>query len=151
MFITSWQNQQTSLSAGVFDGRAHQRIDQLLEDDFTRHRFRDLDHSAEVKLFNHLRDPSCGSRRGALVALLRVGLIHLPHLAESAPSKVGITRLSLIDVSEGSEAARRIKARSQFERQRLLLNETVVPCRSDRLLVQVHGLGWPAFDTSDLR
>src|SRR3954470_20598307 len=107
MFITSRQNQQTSLSAGVFDSRAHQRIDQLLEDDFTRYRFRDLDHSAEVKLLHHVRDPSCGSRRGAMVALLRVGLIHLPHLAESAPSKVGITRLSPINMSERCEAARR--------------------------------------------
>ena len=35
IFITSRENQETSLGAGVLDCRAHQRIDQLLQHDLT--------------------------------------------------------------------------------------------------------------------
>ena len=88
MFITSRKNQQTSLGAGVLDGRAHERVDQLLQDDLTRYRFRDLDHGPEVKVFHRLRDRRWRVRRHALIAQLRVGLIQQSHLAVRAPAKV---------------------------------------------------------------
>ena len=70
MLITSRKNQQTSLGAGVLDCRAHERIDQLLQDDLARYRFRDLDHGPEVKVFHRLRDRGWRVRRRGLIAQL---------------------------------------------------------------------------------
>ena len=48
ILITSWQNQQTSFGAGMLDCRAHERINQLLQHDLTRHSLRDLDDGREI-------------------------------------------------------------------------------------------------------
>ena len=121
----SRKNEQTSLGAGVLDCHAHERIDQLLEDDLARYRFRHLDHGPEVEVFHRFRDRGWREGRDGLIAWLRVGLIQLSHLALRPPAPVGITRVPQIRLRECCEAASRIKPRRQFESQRLLLGEPV--------------------------
>ena len=56
MVLAPRENEQASPGAGVLDGRTHERIDQLLQDDLARDRCRHLDHGLEVEVFDCLRD-----------------------------------------------------------------------------------------------
>jgi hypothetical protein len=52
----SRKNQQTSLGVGMLDRGAHERVDQLFEDDLARDRLRDLDRRREIELFDRRRN-----------------------------------------------------------------------------------------------
>src|SRR4051812_9320274 len=72
-------------------------------------------------------------------------------LPGAPPAAVAAPRVPSIRVSKRGEASICVEARRQLECQRLLLHEAVVPGRTDRLLVQVHGLRRPAVDPREFR
>src|SRR5262249_58540979 len=59
--ITSWNDQETSFSASVLNGRAHETLDQFFENHLARDCLRDLAHRRQIYDFG--RHPDCASRR----------------------------------------------------------------------------------------
>ena len=53
-------NQQTTLGTGLLDRGAHERVEQLFQDDLARYRLRHFDHGREVQVFDR-RPRSCSS------------------------------------------------------------------------------------------
>ncbi|MNI29702.1 hypothetical protein D3C73_835250 [compost metagenome] len=49
------QNQHATLGAGLFDGGAHDHVDEFFQDDFTRYRLGHLDHRGQVEVFDGRR------------------------------------------------------------------------------------------------
>ncbi len=51
LFVPSRKNQEASLGARMLDCDPHERLDQLAEDDLTRHRLRGPDYRSYLQLF----------------------------------------------------------------------------------------------------
>src|SRR5262249_25389397 len=51
-FLTLCGNQEASLGAGVLEGRAHEPVDELFQNDLARKYLRDFDHGCEVELLD---------------------------------------------------------------------------------------------------
>ncbi|MNT39831.1 hypothetical protein D3C72_1761100 [compost metagenome] len=66
------QDQQTPLRAGLLDRGTHQRVDQLVQEDFARHRLRDRDHRGEVQVFDRCADRPRRSRCWLFLAECRI-------------------------------------------------------------------------------
>jgi hypothetical protein len=77
--------------------------------------------------------------------------LELPHLAIGAPPQVAVPGVAQIELRDLLEAARGLEARRQFVGKRLVVDKPVCPCRADGLVVKVHRIKRPVFETSDLR
>ena len=64
VFIPLRKNQHTSFGAGVLDGRAHERVDQLLQDNLTRQRLGHLDHGCQIEVLDGCLYRGVGLRDG---------------------------------------------------------------------------------------
>ena len=65
------KNQQAALGACLLDRGAHERVEQLLQDDLARDGLRHLDHGREVEVFD--RRPDRARRSGRRSSSLRCG------------------------------------------------------------------------------
>ena len=82
----SQKDQQGAFCAGMLDGGAHHRVEQLLKDHFSRDGLRYLDHGRQVELFERRRDrPS--EQRQLLPSSGADRLIELPDLPIGAPRR----------------------------------------------------------------
>ena len=61
--ISSRNDQEASLGAGVLDGRAQEPVDEFFENYLARERLRHLDHGREIELFDGRFDSTRWSRR----------------------------------------------------------------------------------------
>ena len=117
--ISSRKNQETSFGARVLDGRAHQRVDQLLQHDLTRHRFGHLDHGRQIEVLD-----GCLDRRGRigdrlLGSDLRIELLELSNLCVRAPAAIAVAGIPQVGRRNLLEAARRVKASGPLVGDRL--------------------------------
>src|SRR6267143_4408925 len=80
----------------------------------------------------------------------RVLLVELPHLAEGSPAKIAVACAPKVSLGECLEAPRSVKPRSRLMGKRFVLDEAVLTCRSNGLLIQVHCVEIAAVDASDL-
>src|SRR6516162_10502860 len=143
-------DQETSLGAGVLDGRAQEPVDQLFQNHLAGNGLRHLDHGREVELFDRRLDRARWTRRPLVLPQSRMELIELPHLSVGSPSEIAGSGLPQISVCDRLEAARRVEAGSQLVGERLVVDEAVCPCRRDGALVKVHGLERASLDTGNL-
>src|ERR1043166_8444219 len=96
-------NQESSLGAGLLNGRSHKPVDKLLHDDLAGECLRDLDYRREIELFDRCFDRAHWTRCG-LLPESRMKLIQLPYFAVGSPSQ--IAGPSLPQVSVRSEERR---------------------------------------------
>ena len=145
------KKQQTSLGSGLLDRGAHQRLDQLFQNDFARHGLRHLDDRREVQMLN--RRPDRGRRAGNSLVLpeVRMKLLELPHLAVGSPAKIPVAGVAQIEMRDLLKATRGVEARGQFIGERLILHEGIVARRADCLLIETLGVKFPAFEVGNLR
>src|SRR5208337_1080972 len=80
----------------------------------------------------------------------RIMLVDLSHLAEGAPAKIAVTSVPNVSLADCLKAARGVEPRSHLMGNRFVLDEAVLTCRLNGLLVQVHCVEIAAFDASDL-
>src|SRR5262244_2510082 len=102
-------------------------------------------------MFDRRFDRAGWTRRALALPQPRIELIELPHLSIGAPAQVTVTSISQIRMGNGLEATRRIKAGSQFVRERLVVDEGACTRRPDGLFIELLGIEHPAFNPRDLR
>ena len=86
--VAARNNQQTSIAAGVLERDHHERVDQLLQIDFARHRLRHLHYGGEFQLLDRCPDRSVGLRRRRLLSQMGMCLIKVADLAVGAPAHI---------------------------------------------------------------
>src|SRR5215472_13575972 len=143
-------NQETSLRAGVFERRAHEPVDQLLQNHLARECLRGPNHRCEIEMLDWRFDRARWPRRALILAQPRIQLIELPYLSVGAPSQIAPPRVSQVEMCDFVEATRGVKAGAQLVCERLILDEAVCACRRDGALVQVHGLERASLDAGNL-
>ena len=116
--IPRGQNQQTSLGAGLLDRGAHERVDQLFQNDLARDGLRHLDHGREVEVFDRRSDRARRAGRWLLPPQVRIQLVELPHLAVGSPAQIavaGVAQIEMRDLSRSRaprRSARRVRRRA---------------------------------------
>jgi len=143
------KNQHASFSAGMLDGRAHQRVDQLLQHDLARHRFGDLHHGRQVEAFDGRLDRGALLRGRLVGPELRMELIELSNLAFGAPAQVTIPRIPKVGRRNLLEASRRVKASGPLVGDRLVVDEAVRVRRTRGLFIKVLRVEHASFDPGD--
>ena len=149
--VAARQEQQPPLSTGVLDRRAHERVEQFLQDDLARHGLRDFEHGREVQVFDRRPDRARRRSAGLFRPQVRIELHRAADLAISAPAEIAVTGIAQIRMRNGLEAACGVEARRKLVGERFVVHEAVCARRTDRLFVQAFGVQLPAFDASDLR
>ncbi len=96
------QDQQAALGAGLLDRGAHERVDQLFQDDLARDRLRHLDHGREVEMFDRRADRAGRPGRRLFRPELRIQLLELPHLAVGAPAEIAVAGIAQIEIGDFS-------------------------------------------------
>src|SRR6267142_1756430 len=147
---TARQDEQPAVCAGMLDGGAQQRVDQLLEHDLARSRLRDLEDRREVQMLDGRPDGALRIGRQLLRAEMGMKVIELPHLTVGTPAQIAVPCLPQIHIGDPLDSARRVEARGELARERLVVDESVRPRRSDRPLVEAHRVGMAALDARDL-
>ena len=145
------KKQQTSLSPGLLDRGARQRLDQLLQNNFARHDLRHLDDRREVQMLN--RCPDRGRRAGNSLVLpeARMKLFELPHLTVGSPANIPVVGVAHIEIGDLLKATRSVGVCGEFIGERLILHEGIVARRVDCLLVETLGVKFAAFEIGNLR
>ncbi len=128
----------------------HECFDQVFEDNLTRHGLRSLDRRLDVQLREGRANGRGARGRGPFFLQVRVAFVKLPDLAERAPPEVAVPGFPHIEVRELLEASRGIELRGQLMGKPLVLHETVLPSRLNRLLVKALGVEIAPFDAGDL-
>src|SRR6516164_7651453 len=148
--ITSRNDQEASLGAGVLDSRTQEPVDEFFENHLARERLRGFNHCREIEMFDRRFDRARWHLRALVLPQSRIELIELPHLSVGSPSQIAGSGLPQISVCDRLEAARRVEAGSQLVGERLVVDEAVYPCRRDGALVELHGLERAPLDTGNL-
>src|ERR1700751_4464821 len=102
-FITSKKDQKTSLGAGVLDGRAHDSVDQFLQNHLARDCLRDFDYRSQIQEFARCQNCPRAAESGLLFLEVWVQMVELPHLAIGSPMQIavaGITQIGICDLVE---------------------------------------------------
>src|SRR5215831_13455668 len=89
--ISSWNDQETSLGAGVLDGRAQEPVDEFFENHLARQCLRSFNHRREIKMFDRRFDHARWTRRTLVLPQPRMELVELPHLSVSAPPDIAVS------------------------------------------------------------
>src|SRR6266404_7787363 len=146
--LIAYENQQSSLGACVLDRRAHECVDQFLEDHLTRDGLRNLDDGREVEALD--RRTGCARRKSLLLDEVRMQLLELTRLPDGSPAQITFACAPQIHTRKLFETARRVKARGQFVSERLIVNKAICAGRADRLLVETLSIELAAFYSRDL-
>src|SRR5579863_3189737 len=125
MSIASRENQQPTFRTGMFDRRTHQRVYQLLENDLTRNRFRNLDHRSQIQALNRRQYRCCGIGDRLVHSELRIDLVELANLSVCSPAQVAVPRVPQIGRRDLLETARRVEASRKLVSNRLVVYEAV--------------------------
>src|SRR5215469_9438236 len=133
--LTSYGNQESSLGAGLLDGRSHKPIDKLFHDHLAGECLRDFDDRREIELFDRRLDGARCTRRALVLPQPWMELFELPHLSVSSPLEVATPGISEVEMRDLLEAARRVKTRGQLIGERLVVKKAVGPCRADGLFI----------------
>src|SRR6516162_7000369 len=91
-------DQETSLGAGVLDGRAQEPVDQLFQNHLTGNSLRHFDYGREVELFDRRLDRARWTRRALVLPQPRMELIELPNLSVGSPSEIALPCLSQVEM-----------------------------------------------------
>src|ERR1700730_18511268 len=144
----SGENQQSSLGARVLDRRAHECVDQFLEDHLTGDGLRNLDDRREVEVLDRRAD--CARRKSLLLDEVRMQLLELTGLPDGSPAQITFACAPQIHTRKISDTARGVKALGVFVSDRLVVNKAFGAGRADRLLVETLSIELAAFDPGDL-
>src|ERR1700756_5042605 len=79
--VSSRDDQEASLGAGVLDGRSQEPVDEFFENDLARKCLRGSNHCREIELFDRRFDRPRWCWPTAVLPQLRMELIELPHLS----------------------------------------------------------------------
>src|ERR1700736_2808192 len=82
----SGENQQSSLGACVLERRAHECVDQFLEDHLPGDGLRNLEDGREVEVLD--RPTDCACRKSLLLDEVRMQLLELTHLPDGSPAQI---------------------------------------------------------------
>src|ERR1700740_3295587 len=107
-FITSWNDEETSLCASVFDGRAHDFVDQRLQNHFPRDCLRNLDYGHQIQEFSPRRDRARRAASRLLVPEVGMELVKLLYFADSSPTEIAIPGFLQVRIRDLAEASGRI-------------------------------------------
>src|SRR5262252_8150134 len=88
--ISSRNDQETSLGAGVLDGRAQEPVNEFFENHFARKCLRDFNHCREIEMFDRCFDRARLHSRALVLPQMWIVLIELPHLSVGAPLEITI-------------------------------------------------------------
>src|SRR6185369_16577193 len=149
--IALWKDQQTSFGAGMLDGRTHEGVDQLLQDDLARERFGHLHDGGQVEMLDGCLYRGAGFRDRHVRPEVRMRLLELSSLSFGAPTQVAVPRLLQVGSRNLLEAARRVKASGAFVGDGLNVDEALGVRRTCSLLVQVLSFEHATFDPGDFR
>src|SRR5262245_18939917 len=112
--ISSRNDQETSLGAGVLDGRSQEPVDEFFENHLARKCLRGCYHCREIEMFDRRFDRTSCPPRGLFLPQMRIEPIELQHLSVGSPSKIALPCVSQVKMRDLLEAPRRVKARSQL-------------------------------------
>src|ERR1700756_4176691 len=104
ILIASRKNEYTPFGTGMLNGRTRQRVDQLLQDDLARHRFRDLDHGRKVQVLDRCKHRAGEGDSPLVHPEVRIQLIELSNLSVSSPTKVAVPAIPQVGVCNPLEA-----------------------------------------------
>src|SRR5258707_4533440 len=107
--LIAYENQQSSLGACVLDRRAHERVDQFLEDHLTRDGLRNIDDGREVEVLDWCTD--CARRKSLVLDEVRMQLLELTRLPDGYPAQITFACAPQIHARALLETTRRVKAR----------------------------------------
>ena len=79
--VSSRDDQEASLGAGVLDGRSQEPVDEFFENDLARKCLRGSNHCREVELLDRRFDGARWTRQTLVLPQPRMELLELPHLA----------------------------------------------------------------------
>ena len=121
----------------MLNGRAHQRVDQPLEHDLTRNRFRHFDHGREIEVLDGCLYRRCRIGDRLLGPDLRIELLKLSNLAVRAPAAIAGAGVSPVGGRNLLEAARRVKASGPLVGDRLIVDKALGVRRTHGFLIEV--------------
>src|SRR5260370_23924618 len=131
----------------MLDCDPHERLEDLAEDDLTRHGLRGPDYRSHLQLFDGCAN-GCG-RRDRFFTEVRMDLFELSYLALGPPAKIAIPGVPQIEMRNLLEAACRIELRRQLVGKALVLDWTVRARLLNGPLVQTHGVELSIFNPGD--
>jgi len=144
------QNQHASFGTCLFDGRAHDHVDELFQDDFSRHGLRDLYHGGQIEVFDRCDHRRCRAKRLLFGPQQRIPRLELPHLAVSAPTQVAVASVLQVNTGYFSKTSGRVEARRQFVGKGFDMDKAALLRRVDGLFVKQLSLDHAPFDAGDL-
>src|SRR5262244_2084443 len=135
----------------MFDGRAQQRVDLLLEHDLARDRLRDLEDGCEIEVLDRRPDGGGRNRREDFLPKPWVLLVELPHFSVGSPTNIALASVPQVRIRDRVQAAGRVEARRNLASERLDMDEAVGAGRADRLFVELLVIERATFDARELR
>src|SRR5262249_10847882 len=105
--IASRDNQQTSLGAGMLEGRAHEFVHEFFQHHLARKRLRGFNHCCEIELFDRRFDRSHWGWRAPALPQPRMELVELSHFSICSPSQVTVTSAFQVEMCDFLETAHR--------------------------------------------
>src|SRR2546430_1745141 len=135
----------------MLDRSTHQRIDQLVENDFTSEGLADACHGGEVELFDRGADRVGRSTGGGFLhRQVRMELVELKDFASCAPSEIAVAGISQVRIRDGPEPTGSVEASRKFVRERFVVDEIVLASRPDRRFIQALRIEFSPLDASNL-
>ena len=125
------KDQQAALRPRLLDRGAHERVEQLFQDDLARHGLRHFHHGGEVQMLDRRPDRAGRTRAAFVLPQLRIELIELPHLARRRPNADSRSGRPADHTGNLLEAARRVEAGGQFVSERLVVKKPLA--RAERM------------------
>src|SRR5262252_2960345 len=112
--ISSRNDQETSLGAGVLDGCAQEPVDELFENHLARKCLRSFNHCREIEMFDRRLDCARWTPRAFILPQPWMKLLELPHLSVGTPSKIATPCVLQVEMGDVLEATRRVETCSQL-------------------------------------
>ena len=93
-------DQNTPVGAGMLDGRAHERVDQFLQNDLARDCLRHLDDRCEIQVLDRCHDRAGRTRDPLFLPQVWMQLIELAHLPVGSPAQIAVPGVPQIRVGD---------------------------------------------------
>jgi hypothetical protein len=101
----------------MLDRDPHQCLDQVFEDNLTRHGLRSLDYRLDVQLRDGRANRGGAGGRDSFLLQVRVAFVELPDLAMRAPLEIAAPGVPEIDVRDLLDASRRRRQSNGIHRR----------------------------------
>src|SRR5712672_2030252 len=91
-------DQQTAVSAGMLNSRAHETVDQFFQDHLTRNRLRDFKYRGQIQEFRRRRESARRRRDERSLFEMRIETVQLRYFAIGPPpliAKPGFEQISV--------------------------------------------------------